>query len=258
LNCRPAQDVFISLQFRQVAYGTLGWYNPYLNHNRWGDEESPSDVFLWLNGCCTYSRVSLFQRKANSIFFDGPDPLVSHRSLRGRSERDVMKEENAMNENEEPVAQADSPPAARKSPLLKALLNLAIVGMLVAVGYLSYAYIARGSGAPAVVAGKAERLPAKVIQLDVLNGCGVKGVGAKFTGFLRGSGFDVVEMKNYKTFNIAQTLVVDRVGDLGPARRVAAALGVAEKYVVQQINPDYFVDVSVIIGEDYRTLHPSH
>ena len=96
--------------------------------------------------------------------------------------------------------------------------------------------------------------PAKVIQLDVLNGCGAKGAGIKMTGFLRAHGFDVVEMKNYKSFHVQQTLIVDRIGDLGAARRVAAALGVNEKNVIQKINPDYYVEVSVIIGKDFMEL----
>ena len=64
-------------------------------------------------------------------------------------------------------------------------------------------------------------------------------------------------MKNYKTSNVAQTLVIDRVGDLAAARRVAASLGVAENNVIQQLNPDYFVDVSVVIGEDFQKLRPA-
>jgi hypothetical protein len=76
--------------------------------------------------------------------------------------------------------------------------------------------------------------------------------------YLRVNGFDVVEMKNYKVSNIPHTIVVDRVGDLAAARRVASALGVSEKNVIQQLNPDYFVDVSVIIGTDYSSLQPFH
>jgi hypothetical protein len=81
-----------------------------------------------------------------------------------------------------------------------------------------------------------------------------KGAGIKCTNYLRSSGFDVVEMKNYKTFTVPRTLVVDRVGDLVSARRVAASLGVSDQNVIQQINHDYFVDVSVIIGADYASL----
>ena len=88
----------------------------------------------------------------------------------------------------------------------------------------------------------------------MLNGCGAKGIGIKFTSILRARGFDVVEMKNYKTFHVPQTLVVDRVGNLQTARQVAKVLGVSDKNVNQQINPDYYVDVSVIIGKDYSDL----
>ena len=140
--------------------------------------------------------------------------------------------------------------------LLKAALNVLIVCMLAAVCYFSYAFLAKSAVVPEPE--KSTAKPAKVIQLDVLNGCGAKGAGVKFTTFLRSNGFDVVEMKNYKTFSVAQTLVIDRVGDLTLARRVASALGVAEKNVVQQINQDYFVDVSVIIGADYPFLRVGH
>lgn len=120
-------------------------------------------------------------------------------------------------------------------------------------GFLGYLFYAEGKKpepppAPAV--------PSKVIQLDVLNGCGVKGAGAKFTNFLRASGFDVVELRNYSSSRVAGTLVIDRVGNLAAARKVAAALGVPEANVVQQLNPDYFVAVSVVIGEDHPTLNP--
>ena len=139
---------------------------------------------------------------------------------------------------------------------LKLTLNVLIAVMLIVVGYFSYTFIARSSVVP-----EKDKTPPqsqKVIQLDVLNGCGVKGIAVKFTNYLRTKGFDVVEMKNYKTFNIQHTVVVDRVGDLASARRIALTLGVAEKNIVQQINPDYFVDVSVIIGEDYSSLRGSH
>jgi hypothetical protein len=140
---------------------------------------------------------------------------------------------------------------------MKIIFNVCIGFMLVVVGYFAYAYMSRSTPASAPEKAQVPAVPAKVVQLDVLNGCGVKGAGAKFTAFLRANGFDVVEMKNYKTFNITHTMVVDRVGDLNAARKIATVLGVSEKNVIQQINPDYFVDVSVIIGEDYSTLRVS-
>jgi hypothetical protein len=153
--------------------------------------------------------------------------------------------------NVEPPA-GEHPLPTRSRTITMMLLNGLVVVTLAAAGYFAYAYLSRPAPAPPKEAAAAK--PAKVIQLDVLNGCGSKGAGVKFTSFLRNNGFDVVEMKNYKTFSVTQTLVIDRIGDLAQARRVAAALGVAEKNVVQQINQDYFVDVSVIIGADFTSL----
>ena len=139
---------------------------------------------------------------------------------------------------------------------VKYFLNIVIAIMLIVVSYLSYAFFSRSVATQKSVDGEQQAKVVKIIQLDVLNGCGAKGVAAKFTNVLRSSGFDVVEMKNYKTKHIPRTLVVDRVGNLEPARRIAAALGVSERSIIQQINPDYFVDVSVIIGDDYMNLRP--
>lgn len=98
---------------------------------------------------------------------------------------------------------------------------------------------------------------ADIIQLDVLNGCGVSGVAQRFTDYLRKRNFDVVQSANYKTFDVEQSLVIDRTGDLATARKVAYALGIEEKNIVQQINPDYYLNVSVVIGRDYESLKPS-
>jgi hypothetical protein len=124
------------------------------------------------------------------------------------------------------------------------------VGCAAFLGYLFYAEGKKPEPPPAPV------IPSKVIQLDVRNGCGAKGAGAKFTRFLRESGFDVVDVRNYSSSRVARTLVIDRLGNLAAAKKVAAALGVAESNVIQQINPDYFVAVSVVIGEDYPSLNP--
>jgi len=147
-------------------------------------------------------------------------------------------------------------PASSRVPNVRMMFNGLIVLLLLVVGYFGYSFISRTSNTPADSPGTSGIR--KPIQLDLLNGCGAKGVGSKFMAYLRSSGFDVVEMKNYKTFNVPQTLVIDRTGNLTAARRVAAALGVSDKNVIQQINADYFVDVSVVIGKDYESLHANH
>ncbi len=143
-----------------------------------------------------------------------------------------------------------------QASLLKRLFpNVLTISLLVIGAVLGYAFLGKTETGDAV---KAPAAAQRIIQLDVMNGCGVKGISAKFTKYLRMHGFDVVEMKNYKTFSVSHTLVIDRVGDLSAARHVANALGVPENHVVQQINPDYFVDVSVVIGADYPSLRSAN
>ncbi|HLB00393.1 MAG TPA: LytR C-terminal domain-containing protein [Bacteroidota bacterium] len=158
----------------------------------------------------------------------------------------------------EPMPPAAAP-GGERAPRRKKLLtvfNAVFFLLLGCAGFFSYLYLAEGrKPQPEAVTGV---IPSKSIQMDVLNGCGARGAGARMTSMLRGLGFDVVEMKNYSSFRVAETLVIDRVGDLAAARRVAGALGVRESNVVQQINPDYFVDVSVVIGEDYTSLKPAY
>ncbi len=140
----------------------------------------------------------------------------------------------------------------------KRILNVVIVLLIASLGYISYTFFLRTSSAQEDLKAQKTQSTTRIIQLDVLNGCGAKGVAAKITNYLRSNGFDVVEMKNYKTSHIHQTMVVDRVGNLDVARRVASAMGVSEKNIIQQINPDYFVDVSVIVGEDYASTQAFH
>jgi hypothetical protein len=143
----------------------------------------------------------------------------------------------------------------RKGPLTMAL-NAFIVVLILAVAYMSYAFIERTFIRPTVDPERAGDDAAGIIQIDVMNGCGDAGMASKCSSFLRARGFDVVEMRNYKTFDLDHSMVIDRAGDMENAERVARALGVATKNIIQQINQDYYVDVSVVIGKDYPSLRP--
>ena len=145
----------------------------------------------------------------------------------------------------------------RKEPRVVAL-NVLIALLVVVVGYLTYSLLNRHILQPPVDAGKAGVSPGEIIQIDVLNGSGLQGAATSCTAYLRARGFDVVEMRNYKTSDVDESLVIDRVGNTANAEKVAYALGVSRKNIVQQLNHDYYVDVSVVIGKDFGSLKPSH
>jgi len=96
----------------------------------------------------------------------------------------------------------------------------------------------------------------EIIQADVMNGCGTKGVAERFTDFLRTRNVDVVNTGNYISFDIDKTIVVDRSGNIANAHHIAEMLGVNKRNVIQQLNDDYFLDVTIIIGQDYFSLNP--
>ena len=96
-----------------------------------------------------------------------------------------------------------------------------------------------------------------VIQVEVLNGCGIPGAADNFTSFLRQRHFDVVQIGNYISFDIEKSMVIDRVGNIANADRIADSLGISRKNIIQQINKNYFLDASVVIGKDFETLKPN-
>lgn len=94
------------------------------------------------------------------------------------------------------------------------------------------------------------------IQINILNGCGVSGVGSTMTKYCRQLGYDVVEMGNYKKFDLEHSIVIDRSGKTNEAQQLAAQLGIERKNVVQQFNNDQMVSASVVIGKDFKSLTP--
>jgi flagellar biosynthesis/type III secretory pathway M-ring protein FliF/YscJ len=93
-----------------------------------------------------------------------------------------------------------------------------------------------------------------VIQLEVLNGCGVPGLANNFTSSLRKSGFDVVETGNFKNFDMQNTVVIARTFDKENAQRVAKALGISPEHVFIEASEDFYLDATVVIGSDFKSL----
>jgi hypothetical protein len=98
------------------------------------------------------------------------------------------------------------------------------------------------------------QLISEIIQLEVLNGCGVSGIANRYTGVLRTNGFDVVETGNFDHFNLKETIIISRSGIMENAIQVAKALGVDERNVIREESPDFYLDVTVVIGHDFEQL----
>ncbi len=136
------------------------------------------------------------------------------------------------------------------------VFNIIILLLAIIVGYMSYSLYRKIADLPGSADASAKAKAHSEIQVEVLNGCGVEGIADKFTEFLRSNHFDVVQMGNYISYDVEKTIVIDRTGNLSNAYKVADLLGIDRKNVIQQINENYFLDVSIIVGKDFYNLKP--
>lgn len=94
-----------------------------------------------------------------------------------------------------------------------------------------------------------------IIQLEVLNGCGVPGLATEFTSVLRNYGFDVVESGNFDNFDMTETIIISRNGNLDNSIRIAQALGLPEDRILIEKSTDFYLDATLVIGSDYQSLN---
>lgn len=91
------------------------------------------------------------------------------------------------------------------------------------------------------------------IRIQVLNGCGVRGMARRMANCLRSKGFDVRETGNADRYDYSESQVIGRVDDSMLARKVADDLGVNDISI--DPNPDLVdIEVTVIIGLDHQSL----
>ena len=148
-----------------------------------------------------------------------------------------------------------------KKGLLNYILNGAIIIFLILVGYFGFSLINNSLKNDSVkeITDTSKTLtnqPNLSIQMDVQNGTNENGIASQITEYLRKSGMDVVEMGNYKSKDIEKTLIIDRSGDKNKSKRVAMILGVGERNIIQQMNNSLYLDLTVVIGKDYKELKP--
>jgi hypothetical protein len=139
----------------------------------------------------------------------------------------------------------------RKKSYHNISLNVIIVILSLFIMYMGYSiYLKLGKKEVQSEITAKNLTRSEIIQVEVLNGSGVSGLTDKAVDFLRKNKFDVVSKGNYESFDVLETLIIDRTGNIANAEAVARALGVKTK-IIQQVNSNYLLDVSVVIGKDY-------
>jgi hypothetical protein len=148
-------------------------------------------------------------------------------------------------------------PAKKKTSVSNIVLISLISLLSIIVIFLSYSLYLKIQSISQDKNNNDKETASAIIQIEVLNGCGVDGIAAKFTDYLRQRDFDVVQVGNYTSSNIEESMIIDRIGNKANAEKLAETLGLNKQNIIQQLNKDYFLDLTLIIGKDYNKLEPS-
>lgn len=178
--------------------------------------------------------------------FDGKDILISYalNNIRNGTDQQQIKSAKLLGEIGETKEAKDvlldifnDIRSSRSRPNRK--LVDAVISSLIKLGYPSEALPPPGA-----------------ITVEVVNACGVQGIGHDFTEYLRSKNLDVVNVENYKGgFDLEQTLVLDRVAlNSANAQKVARAIGVDKRNVVTQLDDSLYAMVTLLVGKDYKSL----
>ena len=98
-----------------------------------------------------------------------------------------------------------------------------------------------------------EQNPIKDIKVEVLNGCGIKGIAAKASDFLRQQQVDVVRSDNADKYDYLQTTIIGRNENFESLKIVAKSLGLSvenKTNIKHEPDESLGVDVTVILGKD--------
>lgn len=92
------------------------------------------------------------------------------------------------------------------------------------------------------------------LKVEILNGNGKSGVAQKVADLLAQQGFFVTKITNAKHFNYTHTQLIDWKGNFDIALGLARLLNVDANELVLQHKPKQAVDMSVIIGKNYKQI----
>ena len=92
------------------------------------------------------------------------------------------------------------------------------------------------------------------IQIEIWNGCGIPKLADMYSNYLRSEGIDVLDSKNADNFNYKESKILHHRGELKRALALAEIMMIDKKNIVEDKNENLFLDLTLIIGEDYNEL----
>ena len=99
-----------------------------------------------------------------------------------------------------------------------------------------------------------EKATGHKIKVEILNGCGSKGIADKYTNLFRKKGFDVIYSGNANNFNYDHTHTILRDGEIDYAIEIAKILEINPERIYEKLDPLRDCDATIIIGKDFEDL----
>jgi hypothetical protein len=92
------------------------------------------------------------------------------------------------------------------------------------------------------------------MRVEVLNGCGVNRLAIKVSDILREKGFNVVKIGDTER-SYSESVVIERADEsMKNVKYFAKRIGC--KNIGKDIDPSLYIDVTLIVGADYKKLFP--
>ena len=98
-----------------------------------------------------------------------------------------------------------------------------------------------------------QKNPIQNIKVEVLNGCGLKGIAAQTADFLRANHVDVVRSDNADHHDYPNTVIISRNENVESLKAVSRSFGVTlddKTHILTDPDESLGVDVTVILGKD--------
>jgi hypothetical protein len=93
------------------------------------------------------------------------------------------------------------------------------------------------------------------MRIEVLNGCGENRLAIKVATILRRQGFNVVRIGDAHKTDFSETVVIERSDEnMENAQYVASRVGCEN--IGKDIDAALFLEVTIIIGQDYEKIFP--
>jgi hypothetical protein len=100
------------------------------------------------------------------------------------------------------------------------------------------------------------------INLQVLNGCGEKGLANRLANRIEMAAekplaVRVIDTDNFDNFGVEKTFIISRKGDLTAANLLADQLGLEDAVTYREIEDNYRdIGATLVLGNDYKIVFP--